>query len=711
LPDSNSLWRFRLFVLSLCPQSFKADLKKAFFRLFETEYYYELITGTEYNKTLQRGFPALGENDKREYVKQIFHYFSKKVEDSKEQQWRTRYALQILSCICNELTSTEQTECEKRFGRKCDPNYQPEPAISKAKFGIVRPRGPIPPEEFNKLSIADIATKLRNEWQPEKLRPQNTTDDSHNPLNAEGVGVLIKGDLEKRIQEYISNANLFFERDVLDSHYIYSLFRGIEEIFREKKISADNIDWDGLIRLCLEIKASAEKKLFGNERRSDRDMYGGWLVSWTGVYSVMADVLLQLTTEKDGKAPIDFVKHRDDLFSIISHLLSHTDPTLEDEQIESAKVKIKSPNSEEYELGDPYTTAINSVRGRAFQVLTTFIYLDGKKYKKDDAIKIADDVKELYQRVLKNENTQALMFMFGHYLPSFYYRHKEWIQNILPQIFPEEAGKKDLYLAAWEGYLSTNLYEEMFFDPKINKLYFRAIDITPDQYPERRYVKKLDEGLAIHIALAFMYYNDFGFDSDLFKTFWEKGNAKRYAGFISFIGRSFVSGDNKQSGHLLKENATSKQKLHDFWDWALEHCIDKEALQEFDFWMNAEKGVFDIPWQAERTKKTLEKTDGMVDWDFGLMRSIPTFAKSAPSDTLEILHLLLLQGGVRSKRMQRPFYMENEAYEAFDVLYKNGDAEFKKKIYQLIDDLIREGGSAFWKLKDVLEDKQLKEND
>ncbi len=116
--------------------------------------------------------------------------------------------------------------------------------------------------------------------------------------------------------------------------------------------------------------------------------------------------------------------------------------------------------------------------------------------------------------------------------------------------------------------------------------------------------------------------------------------------------------------------------------------------------MNTEKAVLDIPWLAERVKKTLEKTGGAVDWEYGLMKSIPALAKSAPSDTLAILRLFLLEGGVRSKQLQIPFYMDNEWFEALKILYGNPDTKFGT--YTLIDDLIREGGSVFWKLKEVL---------
>jgi len=59
IPSCRSMWRLRLFVLSLCPKVFKNELKDAFFRLFKEERYYDIISGTEYEKTLQRGFSVL----------------------------------------------------------------------------------------------------------------------------------------------------------------------------------------------------------------------------------------------------------------------------------------------------------------------------------------------------------------------------------------------------------------------------------------------------------------------------------------------------------------------------------------------------------------------------------------------------------------------------------------------------------------------------
>jgi len=488
LPESKLMWRLRLFVLSLCPTAFRTELKESFSKLFEVmkagKHYYEIESGTEYKKTLKRGFGVLDSDYQREYVSNVFKYFGKSREDKEEEQGYRLDGWQILSSIDDFLTQKEKEECEKVFGKKCDPAFEPEP-FGKVVSGLIEPRAAISQEEFGNLPVTEIAKKLRDDWNPEALRKQNASDDFLNPLNAEGVGKQLRGDIARRLQDYIQNANLFFERDVLDEHYTYSFFLGIQEAIRADKTKATDIQWDKLIEVFIAIKNSGIAKAFDHKIR-EREKFDSWLSGWNGVHSAMTDVLRELLSENEGKTILDFPKYRSQLFEIISYLLAYPDPQPQDEEIETATIKTHSPGGKQgYYVSDPFTMAINSVRGRAFQAFVLFAYQDGKQFKKDDKIKIAEDVKKLYEGILKKENTRALMFMFGHYLPSFYFLDKDWIHTLLPQIFPEDSVKKHLYLAAWEGYLANNLYEEIFFDSEFQKLYERGLNLTGNEDQKR----------------------------------------------------------------------------------------------------------------------------------------------------------------------------------------------------------------------------------
>jgi hypothetical protein len=704
LPESRSTWRLRLFVLSLCPTAFEARLMQSFSRLFEVmetgKHYYEIESGTEYNKTLKQGFGALDSDYQREYVSNVFKYFGQDREDKKEEQWYKRDGWQILSSICDSLTKNEKENCENVFGKKCDPAFEPEPSIGKMRSGFIKPKAPISQEEFGKLAINVIAQKLRNEWKPDSLQKQNTDNDFLNPLNAEGAGEQLRTNIAKRLQDYVQNADLFFERDVLDEHYTYSFFRGIQEAIRADKTKVADIQWNKLIEVLVGIKNSGVTKTFDYKIR-EREKFDAWLSSWTGVHSAITDVLQELLNENEGKIIIDFPKYRSQFFEIISYLLAYPDPEPQDEELETATMKTHSPgDKEEYYVSDPFTMAINTVRGRAFQAFALFVYQDGKQFKKEDKIKITEEVKKLYEEVLNKENTRALMFMFGHYLPSFYFRDIDWMHGLLSKIFSEEANKKHLYLAAWEGYLANNLYEEIFFDSEFQKLYERGLNLTDDEDQKRKHFKEPDEGIAVHMALAFVvYHKKFGFDHPLFKEFW-KQDVERQKEFVSFIGRMFVSGDNARVNEQLKKDSESRERLIKLWEWLLKNYDDPKLFAEFGFWVNLEKGLFEPIWLAKQLKATLEKTKGVLEWDYALTKSINELAKATPKETLEIARLTLLEGGIRGGKMRMPFMYDEEWFGALKSLYENADT--KDDTYKLIDDLVREGGSTFWKLKEII---------
>jgi len=163
----------------------------------------------------------------------------------------------------------------------------------------------------------------------------------------------------------------------------------------------------------------------------------------------------------------------------------------------------------------------------------------------------------------------------------------------------------------------------------------------------------------------------------------------------------FVSGDNAQANELLAKNEQCRQRLVEFWDWTLNNHDAPELFSDFGFWINLSKNIFDPAWLAERVKKTLEKTVGFLEWDYALVKSIAQLAKASPKETIEIVLLHLLEGGIRGKKMRLPFMYDDEWVEALNILYSN--TETKNDTHTLIDSLIREGGSTFWKFKKVIE--------
>ncbi len=686
LPDSQSMYRLRLYILSFCPDTFKVEIKAELFKIFSCKEVHDLLMGPEYLHVVQIRFFILSEEEQREFVAKVLSSFAG--DDRLKRDGK-----RILSCAYSLLTAEEKQRAEEIFG-SLNPDYHPEPLITHGRGGMVIPQPPGENTDWQ-IPVPEIVQKLKNDWSPMRLKETFQDDDFLRPRNAEGVGDRMKKQMEEKAEEYLKFASLFFDRELLHPHYTYSYLRGIYDLLRADKLPADS-DLSEVVNLLGAVNLSGAATPF-EDPPQDRQS-GGWLASWTTVHDSMGDVLQELLNGARENRFIDFNTLRDKCFALIKYLLQHRDPEPKDEQIESASSKVKAPSDQEYKVSDPYSMAINSVRGRAFEALLSFISLDGKRLIPDGK-KIADDVTQLYSELLARENTRAIMFMFGHTLPTFYFRDASWLQNQLPSIFSAEADKGHLYQAAWEGYLANNLYQELFFDPKIQELYKRAIDNPTTMEGTRRYSKDIDEGLATHLALAFIHYDGFGLDHPLLKAFWANPDVEQHGEFIGFIGRLFISGANQDADVLVMGNQDIKQKLMNFWDFALENS-EVEALTSFDFWMNTKKDIFDLPWLIEQIKKTLSKTEGVIDWDYGLNDSILEMAKISPETTLEILRLHILEAGVRNKQMRIPFYLRNEWVDALKILFENPIT--KSKTTDLINALIHEGGQPFWGLKEVI---------
>jgi hypothetical protein len=687
LPESRTIWRFQLYVYSLCPEVFKTETREEMFRVFKCKIPGDILSGAEYERLLQACFRTLADADQRAYVSKVIEWFTKS-------EWPDP-GRDILSSILSSLTPGEKQLANKSFGELI-PNYTPQTSIGMTYGGAVVSQAPPNTEEEWKKHVPEIVEHLKTDWTPSALIEKYKKDEDFlRPIDADGVADRLKSEMASRQQEFIEHAPLFFDRDTLDPHYTYAFIQKLCDLVREKKLAA-GMNFADVFALMNAIAESANTNPF-NEKPEDQKGRR-WLADWDAVHDAMANLLNEMLGG-DNEPPVDFKATRDSFFRLIKYLLGHHDPTPEDEELKTAKSTTTPAGAKGPMVSDPFTMAINSVRGRAFQAMVNFAYRDSQLFPKDRTVKLAPDTRELYEEVLTQEKTRAIMFMFGHYLPSFYFRDRAWMRGLLPQIFPAMPEKHHLYLAAWEGYLVNNLYEDMFFNPEIQQLYARGIALKEEDDPERKHFKEPDEGLATHLALAFMYYGGFDFDHPLFKAFWVD-DPKRHGEFVSFLGRMFVSGDNANANELLKNEPRAKERLKAFWDWTLAQYSDRALFVEFGFWINLKKDVFDATWLAAHIKTTLEKTGGALDWDFGLTESLIQLAEAAPKDTLAAMRLRLLEAGVRAKKQRIPFHMDKEWTDAFKILYE--DPSTKKATYSLIDDLIREGGSAYWGLKEVL---------
>ncbi len=692
LPKNQTIRRLKLFVLSLDPQLFINELKTEYFRLFETDKIMEVLYGAEYERALKAGFSFLPEAQKREYVTKIFSLFVNKPKDEDEKRWKRHYASCLLSTISKDLTKEEIALADKNEF-KIDPKYQPEPSIGKVRGGTVTSRSPISADDFALLTINEIAERLKGELSPAELQKRYQKDDFLNPRDADGVAEQLKSDIKNRIGDYLENATLFFDRNNLIPHYTNAFLRGIKDILVENRNESSNLRYDDLFKLLLQIKNSGIIKSFS---KTDNDSEGRWLSNWNSVHSTIADLIEELIKQKDKHTLLCFGQYRAKVFEVLEYLLSFEDPIPEDEKSKTARSTIKHPDKSEYSISDPFTIAINSVRGRAFQALLHFVYQDASTNEK---IKLADDVKDLYVGLLEKEKTRAIMFMFGYYLSTFYFRDMQWTRNIFNKIFEPKSKDKYLQVAVWEGYLSNNLYNELFFEPYIQGLYDKNIMLSLS-YPKQKFFKDPQESLSIHFALAFVYFEEFGLDNKLFKKFFVKANEKQLSEFVNFIGKSVITRENSD---VLKDEKSPWRitRIKNFWELMLKDRAKSPALKEFGSWMEANNNVFEIKWLANMIVQTLDATGGALNWDYELIKSIERLAADAPEQALLILERYFVWL-IENKKHFFPIRDDKEWYGAFKMLYESGDKKIRDDTYNLVNKLIEKGGKQFWSLEGIV---------
>lgn len=693
LPDTHVAWRLKLRIFCMQPSVFKKELEHEFFRLFETARYTELLMGTEYQKALKIGFHILAEVSKRSYVRQVIYMLTKEENDENEIKWKKTYGSRIFSMIETHLTDDEKTLAEEA-GFSINSNYEPTPSIGSMRGGTVVAKGPVSLDEFHKLSLKDIVARLKGEWSPAKLRENIENEDFLNPLNAEGTGDLIKNDIALRPETYAGNSTIFFSPRDMDVHYTYSLIQGmIDALKANRKLSKRQYS-KGLLDICLLIISEGLENIERTRNHGD-----GWLADRRAIYRIVTDAVLELLNGKNNNLLGNFKFYRSELLQLITFLLTHPDPTVEEEKLKTAQSKTKQSDSNEYRVSDPHFMAINSVRGRIFEALVHFAHVDGKLLTKKGKSGLSPDVKNIYERSLKQEKTRAVMFMFGHYFATFYYADQEWAKRQLAFIFPKEKSIRHLFTAAWEGYLTSNLYTEMFKDTQIQELYLRGLDLTGSENPEQELSLHPVKGIAEHLALAYIYIEGFYIQHPLFENLWKKDNHKLHAYFVSAIGHRLTSSNNTNIQKALEHDPKLREKLSGLWLWIIENCDEQVALIEFGHWVSTKNGVFENSWLSEIIVKTLEKTKGDFKWDYGLTKSITDLSKANPQKTLEIARLFLFDK-IKKQQINGYFYSDEEWIEAIKAIHENPDTT--QEALRLVDDLIREGGSGFWNFKKAL---------
>lgn len=234
--------------------------------------------------------------------------------------------------------------------------------------------------------------------------------------------------------------------------------------------------------------------------------------------------------------------------------------------------------------------------------------------------------------------------------------------------------------------------------------YYRyAIDLnTSHLNSDNSFYPNFDELLATHMALAFVF-TELTLNNELFIKFWTIQNTERHNKFVSFIGQSSFNKEEITEEWLKKKNI-NKEKLLKFWDFCLDSTVNPEVLSGFGYWINPKKEILNDKIVIDKiAETTLKASNGKLDWDYGFLHRLPSFAKVDDAKTLESItyYLLDFEGNLRVDHYRQRYY-EEEIKLALNIIYQSPKEEIKQKTIDLINSLINQGGSVYWDLKKIL---------
>lgn len=661
LPDSWSGWRLRLFTASFCGGLFREELQRMFNRIFdvmeEGKSYYELESGAEYRKALKATWPELGYEFKQIYIKNLFKYFSAEETDKELAGYRKRDAVKILKMI-RENVNDNQVKAVFGFSLSDKRIPDPTPSVSFSSAGTVIDRSPI---SISEKTVSELPLLFKTELKPEVIETKYKNDPLLNQRSVEGVGTELRADVENRLNEYLNQIDSFFAPEEIETHYTYSVLIGVENALRAKKTFSEDL-W---VKLFTVIEAIQNSDLHDVEDENKRSFLGGW----RSVRRASADIL-RYTINNNFLSDSLFIKYRERILSVITSLLYSGDP---------------KPEYETGKYGDLINIAINHTMGVAYQAYIQFLYRDGEELK--------DDTKVVFDDLLEKNSTLSTWSMIGQYLPSVYFRDREWVDSRLSKIFT--VANPEQFFAAWEGYVIASVYKELF--EVMQEYYQYALLMEDTQYPKRGDRERdFDRAIGVHLALAYTHFDEVTLEHELISSLWTRAGAKKQKEFISHIGRGFIS------SNLIKPDETQIKKVLLLWDWLLKKNkgeISPEVYGEFGLWIRGKGKEEIVPLLdlAKKFSKTLVLSGGRLDYEYHLKEKLTELAEIDSPSVLSMMSSLLL--GDEAENSKNIWMRSDTAsLDVFTILYRAKPVETT----QLINDLIEKKGRVFWSLKSVI---------
>jgi len=342
--------------------------------------------------------------------------------------------------------------------------------------------------EKSPLTIDEIDKKDLSElW--DLLKTFRKTEKGFDAPTPEGLARLFGAAVKKNPHKYL-NADLT-PLTLLKPNYAYWFINDVTELYKSEKYPELVPYIENLLDFINRII-----RIENIPKRFTDDMG----INFVGVKRRALD-FIQMSIKSSQKGIIDLAAYKNIIWDIIEYLCYYEwDP---EKSIENNETNM-----------DPYTSAINSVRGNSLIAVIDYAlwYASLNKGNVSKDIKYPNRFvgEERIQKLLEDKLTNkqddpslAIHSVFGVYLANLSYLNYEWVERNIANIFPSEKNKIIYWMTAWGGFINASrFYNDLF---KLLKSQFeRAVDYLSSgkQMITSGFGRSPEDSLSEHLVVA-----------------------------------------------------------------------------------------------------------------------------------------------------------------------------------------------------------------
>jgi len=439
--------------------------------------------------------------------------------------------------------------------------------------------------------------------------------------------------------------------------YIFHLFWGLEQAFREKR----ELDWNLIVDAGEQMSNLSSEEISEFPNKTDDHDY-----EYDGAFKSLLSLIDQGLGQEKVLIPIN---RRASVWRIIERGLGSSHPDLEYEK------KYGGTNS------DPSSMSINTTRGEAMHALVRYAswvtsQSDKKRGLPDDAMDKLD-----FHVHYENDPTETIHSIYGRYLPFLHYHEKNWVQENLQNIFPDDPVRQPLWKAALGAYMDGSMYTDLF--PLLSAQYSKGIKYIESSDEEKNERGHFVEKISTHVSLALAHGADGAIDVGRQMFGSSNDKLKRHA--IFHIGANVLKPELK---HVSDQALPNPDNLKWIWEEMLDGCAP-ESAKGFGYWFV--NSPYERNFTINSLLRTLRVSGGMLDADHKINSELLKYVDEFPGEVIDCVELIL-KGDVQSWHL--PF-RKDEYIKILRQAKSCGVEVVVEKIQSLADFLGKKGFDDF----------------